>query len=71
MPSFDIVSEVDMHEISNAIDQAIREVGTRFDLKGIDANIEFSDETILISAPEEFQINQIGLMGTIRISMHG
>ncbi len=59
MPSFDIVSEVDMHEINNAIDQAVREVGTRFDLKGVDASIELNDETIMISAPEEFQINQI------------
>lgn len=59
MPSFDIVSEVDMHEISNALDQAVRELGTRFDLRGVDASIELDDETITISAPEEFQITQI------------
>ncbi len=59
MPSFDIVSEVDMHEINNALDQAVRELGTRFDLKGVDASIELNEETITISAPEEFQITQI------------
>lgn len=59
MPSFDIVSEVDMHEINNALDQAVRELGTRFDLRGVDASIELNDETITISAPEEFQITQI------------
>ncbi|HHS83957.1 MAG TPA: DUF520 family protein, partial [Gammaproteobacteria bacterium] len=37
MPSFDVVSEVDMHEVANAVDQANREVGTRFDFKGSDA----------------------------------
>ena len=42
MPSFDIVSEVDMHELNNALDQANREVGTRFDFKGIDASFELS-----------------------------
>jgi hypothetical protein len=59
VPSFDIVSEVDMHEINNALDQAVRELGTRFDLRGVDASIELNDETITISAPEEFQITQI------------
>ena len=59
MPSFDIVSEVEMHEITNAVDQALREVGTRFDFKNVDANVELQDENILITAPEEFQINQV------------
>ncbi len=59
MPSFDIVSEVDMHEITNAVDQAVRELGNRFDFKNVDASIELSGENILISAPEEFQINQV------------
>jgi len=50
MPSFDVVSEVDTHELSNAIDQAMREVSTRFDLKGSDAKIELKDSVIKIEA---------------------
>ena len=59
MPSFDIVSEVDMHEVNNAVDQAQRELGSRFDFKNVDAHIELSDSTIVVSAPEEFQIKQV------------
>ena len=59
MPSFDIVSEVDVHELRNAVDQAVRELGTRFDFKGVDASIELNDDVILVSAPEEFQIKQV------------
>lgn len=59
MPSFDVVSEVDTHELSNAIDQAVREVSTRFDLKGSDAKIELSDSVIKIEAENEFQLKQI------------
>lgn len=60
MPSFDIVSEVDMHELSNALDQSNREVGTRFDFKGIDASFELNnDSDINISAEADFQIQQM------------
>ena len=60
MPSFDIVSEVDMHEIANAIDQANREVGTRFDFKGIDAKFELVSSTaISVSAEVDFQVHQM------------
>ena len=60
MPSFDIVSEVDMHEIANAIDQANREVGTRFDFKGIDAKFEsVSPAAISVSAEVDFQVHQM------------
>jgi len=59
MPSFDVVSEVDTHELSNAIDQAVREVSTRFDLKGSDAKIELKDSVIKIEAENEFQLKQI------------
>ena len=60
MPSFDIVSEVDMHEIANAIDQANREVGTRFDFKGIDAKFEsVSPIAISVSAEVDFQVHQM------------
>lgn len=60
MPSFDIVSEVDMHEVNNALDQSNREVGTRFDFKGIDASFVLSnDSEITVSAEADFQIQQM------------
>jgi uncharacterized protein YajQ (UPF0234 family) len=59
MPSFDIVSEVDKHELVNAIDQANREITTRFDLKGTSAKIEQDDNVLTLRADNEFQIGQI------------
>ena len=60
MPSFDVVSEVDMHELNNAIDQANREVDTRFDFKGVDSKFELTEqEAVLISAEAEFQVRQM------------
>ena len=60
MPSFDVVSEVDMHEVNNALDQSNREVGTRFDFKGTDASFELSNDTeIIVSAEADFQIQQM------------
>ena len=59
MPSFDIVSEVDMHELANAIDQTNREVSTRFDFKGSKSRVEHKGTEITLIAPSEFQINQI------------
>ena len=59
MPSFDIVSEVDLHEVKNAVDQTLRELRNRFDFRGVDANCELVDERILLSAPEEFQVGQL------------
>jgi cyclic-di-GMP-binding protein len=54
MPSFDIVSEVDLQEVRNAVDQANREAGTRFDFKGTDSNIEMTpDELLLTSSTED------------------
>ena len=54
MPSFDVVSEVDMQEIRNAVDQASRELSTRFDFKGTDSRVELKDDAIeLESASEE------------------
>ena len=46
MPSFDVVSEVDMHEAANVVDQANREIGTRFDFKGVDAKFEIVEELL-------------------------
>ncbi|MFN7136743.1 MAG: YajQ family cyclic di-GMP-binding protein [Thermomonas sp.] len=59
MPSFDIVSEVDTHELTNAVDQANRELATRFDFKGVDARFEREDAVITQSAPSEFQLQQM------------
>ncbi len=59
MPSFDIVSEVDVQEVRNAVDQTTRELRNRFDFRGVDAQVNLEDERILISAPEEFQIKQL------------
>jgi uncharacterized protein YajQ (UPF0234 family) len=59
MPSFDIVSEVDKHELVNALDQANREVTTRFDLKGTSAKIEQEENVLTLRADNEFQIGQV------------
>ena len=59
MPSFDVVSEVDTHELTNAVDQASREIGNRFDFKGVDASFELNDNLITLTAEAEFQIDQM------------
>lgn len=61
MPTFDIVSELDMHEITNAVDQANREVTTRFDFKGSNASFDFKEKekTIKLEAPSDFQVGQM------------
>jgi len=59
MPSFDVVSEVEVFEARNATDQANREVSTRFDFKGSDASFEFKDESILLNAENTFQLKQM------------
>ncbi len=59
MPSFDVVSEVNLHEATNAIDQANREVGTRFDFKGSGANFTLKENVITLEAQVEFQLQQM------------
>ncbi len=59
MPSFDIVSEVDMHEATNAVDQANRELSTRFDFKGIDASFSLKDGIITQTTDSDFQLKQM------------
>lgn len=59
MPSFDVISEVDNHELTNAVDQASRELTTRFDFKGVDASFSLDDEAIAMTAPSEFQLQQM------------
>jgi len=59
MPSFDVVSEVNHHELSNAVDQANREVSTRFDFKGTGSNFELADQLITMNTESEFQLQQM------------
>jgi len=59
MPSFDIVSEIDMHEVDNAVDQTNRELDTRFDFKGSGARVERAEAVLSLHAGSEFQISQI------------
>lgn len=59
MPSFDVVSKTDHHEVTNAVDQTNREIGTRFDFKGTDARVELSKNTLTLIAPSDFQLKQV------------
>jgi uncharacterized protein YajQ (UPF0234 family) len=59
MPSFDVVSEIDHHELSNAVDQTNREVSNRFDFKGTDSRVEQDDGALVVDAPSEFQVEQV------------
>jgi len=71
MPSFDVVSEVDHHELSNALDQANREIGTRYDFKGSNARIEASDNQLSLEAESEFQLNQMAPILKEKMSKRG
>jgi uncharacterized protein YajQ (UPF0234 family) len=59
MPSFDVVSEIDHHELKNALDQANREIGTRYDFKGSNSKIEQTGNELTLEAESEFQIKQM------------
>ena len=59
MPSFDVVSDVDMHEVTSAVDQANREVGTRYDIKGSNAHNDRKEAQITLQAQVEFQLKQM------------
>ena len=59
MPSFDVVSEVQAQEVKNAIEQANREIGNRFDFKGSDARIEQKDLELTVYADDEFKLGQV------------
>ena len=59
MPSFDIVSEIDQQEVRNAVDNASRELDTRFDFKGVQASFEWTKEGTKITAEGEFQLQQM------------
>ncbi|MCX4028360.1 YajQ family cyclic di-GMP-binding protein [Endozoicomonas sp. SM1973] len=59
MPSFDIVSEVDSHELTNAVDQANRELETRYDFRGIEASFSLTEKQIQLTAEADFQLQQM------------
>jgi hypothetical protein len=59
MPSFDVVSDFDAHEAANAVDQANREVNTRFDFKGTGSKFELDKQVITLTSQSEFQLQQM------------
>ena len=69
MPSFDIVSELDMHEVTNAVDQSNRELQMRYDFKGVDARFDLSDSSVTITAEVDFQLQQ--MLEVLRTKMTG
>lgn len=73
MPSFDAVSELDTHELTNAVDQANRELTTRFDFKGTGAVFELKEKefTVSLKAPAEFQLKQMMDILTQRLGKRG
>ena len=71
MPSFDVVSEVDKHELTNAVDQANRELSTRFDFKGTQAKFELDDLVVTQVASSAFQLKQMIDILRARLSARG
>ena len=71
MPSFDIVSEVNQVEVGNALDQANKEVSTRFDFKGSDARIEHKDNVLTLFADDDFKLKQVTDILTAKLTKRG
>lgn len=71
MPSFDVVSQVDKHELANAVDQANRELGKRFDFRNTNAKFELDDAVITQSAPSDFQVQQMDEILRARLIARG
>ena len=71
MPSFDIVSEVNQVEVHNAVDQANKEVGTRFDFKGSDARIEPKENVLTLYADDDFKLSQVTDILTGKLTKRG
>ncbi len=68
MPSFDVVSEANQVEVKNAVDQANKEITTRFDFKGSDARIEQKERELTAYADSEFQLSQVRDVLTTKMS---
>lgn len=71
MPSFDVVSEVDSHEVTNAVDQANRELAQRFDFKDSGAVFELNDMTVSVKAEVDFQLKQMLEILKLRFAKRG
>src|SRR5262245_18487200 len=71
MPSFDIVSEVNLHEVTNAVDQAGREVGKRFDFKGTGAKFEQQGALVTMTAQADFQLKQMLEILKLKLAKRG
>jgi hypothetical protein len=71
MPSFDVVSEIDSHELTNAVDQASRELSQRFDFKNTGAEFTLDETTVTMSAPAEFQLKQMLEILKLKIAKRG
>jgi uncharacterized protein YajQ (UPF0234 family) len=71
MPSFDVVSELNQHEVTNAIDQGNREISQRFDFKGTDSRFELEDFKVTLHAQVDFQLRQMLEILKLRISKRG
>ncbi len=71
MPSFDIVSEVNQVEVRNALDQANKELSTRFDFKGSDARVEQTEKTLTLFADDEFKLSQVTDILTGKLAKRG
>jgi hypothetical protein len=71
MPSFDTVSEVDLHEVSNAVDQANREIGNRYDFKGSSARVVQTEDQLTIQADSEFQLDQVKDILHLKLAKRG
>ena len=69
MPSFDAVSEVDLQELNNAVDQANREIGTRYDFRGVDAKYARIENEVTLTAEAEIQLDQ--MLDVLRAKMVG
>lgn len=71
MASFDVVSEIDHHELTNAVDQTNREIGNRFDFKSSDAKVEQGDDGLTLEAESDFQLDQIITMLNQKLAKRG
>jgi hypothetical protein len=72
MPSFDVVSELNHHEVENAVDQAKREIESRFDFRGVDAKVVLDKKNeITLEAPAEFQLQQLQDIVRLKLSKRG
>ena len=71
MPSFDVVSELDMHEVSNAVDQSNKEVDNRYDFKGTKSQFSLNDNLVTMTAPSDFQLEQMLDIFRLKLSKRG